>query len=202
MFQDTYVVDSTLSPFLAHQETKRIEGATIWVEDPDPYNKFGAKTSWRFYFEADANEELIAPAEGDSFLIVTKKPFRTGDEVTFKVKGQDFSAEKAKTDLDKIAVVPNPYLATAIWEQKALFRSGRGERKIYFINLPPKCTIRIYTVRGYLVDTIEHNTSAEIGQEPWNLLTKDGLDIAYGVYIFHVDAPGIGEKIGKFAVIK
>ena len=38
--------------------------------------------------------------------------------------------------------------------------------------------------------------------ESWNLLTKDNLSLAYGVYIYHVDAPGIGEHIGKFAVIK
>ena len=36
----------------------------------------------------------------------------------------------------------------------------------------------------------------------WDLVSKDGMDIAFGVYIFHVDAPGIGEKIGKFAIIK
>jgi hypothetical protein len=36
----------------------------------------------------------------------------------------------------------------------------------------------------------------------WDLVSKDGMDIAYGIYVFHVDAPGIGEKIGKFAVIK
>ena len=27
-------------------------------------------------------------------------------------------------------------------------------------------------------------------------------DISYGIYIYHVDAPGVGEKIGKFAIIK
>jgi hypothetical protein len=28
------------------------------------------------------------------------------------------------------------------------------------------------------------------------------MDIAYGIYVYHVEAPGIGEKIGRFAVIK
>jgi hypothetical protein len=28
------------------------------------------------------------------------------------------------------------------------------------------------------------------------------MRISYGVYIFHVDIPGVGEKIGRFAVIK
>jgi len=28
------------------------------------------------------------------------------------------------------------------------------------------------------------------------------MDIAYGIYLYHVDAPGVGEHIDKFAVIK
>ena len=39
-------------------------------------------------------------------------------------------------------------------------------------------------------------------QESWDLLSKDELEIGYGIYVYHVDAPGIGDKIGKFAVIK
>ena len=93
-------------------------------------------------------------------------------------------------------------MAAAEWEQRDPFRTGRGERRITFIHLPAKCTIRIYTVRGYLVETIEHNSSIQDGSETWNLLTKDNQELAYGVYIFHVDAPGVGEKVGKFAIIK
>jgi hypothetical protein len=36
----------------------------------------------------------------------------------------------------------------------------------------------------------------------WDLLSSEGMRIAYGVYIYHVDIPGVGEKIGRFAVIK
>ena len=36
----------------------------------------------------------------------------------------------------------------------------------------------------------------------WDMLTRDQQDLAYGVYIYHVEAPGIGEHIGKFAVVK
>ncbi len=145
---------------------------------------------------------LIPPAPGDIFQIITKKPFRSGDHVDFKVRGKRYDLQKAKSDMDKIAVVPNPYLVTASWEPRSPYRFGRGERKIEFIHLPKKCTIRIYTLRGYLVDTIIHDTIMEDGSESWNLISKDGRDIAYGVYIYHVAAEGIGEKIGKFAVIK
>jgi hypothetical protein len=57
-------------------------------------------------------------------------------------------------------------------------------------------------VDGALVNTIEHDRPMTDGTEPWNLLTRDNLTVSYGIYIYHVDAPGVGEKIGKFAIIK
>jgi hypothetical protein len=53
-----------------------------------------------------------------------------------------------------------------------------------------------------LVQTLYHNSNIDNGQEPWNLISRDGMDIAYGVYVFHIDAPGIGSFIGKFAIMK
>jgi len=40
------------------------------------------------------------------------------------------------------------------------------------------------------------------GMVAWDLRTKDNLDLAPGLYIFHVDAPGVGTHVGKFAVVK
>jgi len=148
-----------------------------------------------------AESERIHPQFGDVALVVTKKPFRDGEFYEFTTKAQKMDLTKAKSDLDKIAVVPNPYAGAASWE-KFSNEVGRGERKIYFIHLPNECTIRIFTVSGKLVDTIVHNSTIADGQESWNLVSRDAMDIAYGIYIFHVDAPGIGEKIGRFAIIK
>jgi hypothetical protein len=64
------------------------------------------------------------------------------------------------------------------------------------------CTIRIYTIAGRLVQTIEHNGRFNDGQEGWNLTSRDGMDIAFGVYLYHVEAPGIGSKIDRFAILK
>ena len=108
----------------------------------------------------------------------------------------------ATDELDDIVVVPNPYVVTARWEPKHIYVSGRGPRKLDFINLPQVCTIKIFTMAGYLVDVIEHSSAYEYGTYSWDMLSKDGLEIAYGLYIYHVDAPNVGEKIGKFAVIK
>lgn len=195
--------DNTLSPYYPGDDRAKMEQILMWVEDPSPGNLLHLRTTYRLFFEADTMlSQQIPPAPGDIFRIVTKKPFRTNDRITFSVSGQGYSVDKARRDLDKIAVVPNPYVVAASWEEKSPFRFGRGERKLYFIHLPKECTIRIYTMRGYLVDVIEHRSTIDDGQAAWNMLNKDGQEIAYGVYIYHVDAPKIGEKIGKFAVIK
>jgi hypothetical protein len=80
-------------------------------------------------------------------------------------------------------------------------RTGvRDDRRLEFRNLPRRCTIRIYTITGELVDTIEKNDDNNYAV--WDMLTFESQEIAYGVYIYHIDAPGIGTKIGRFAVIK
>jgi hypothetical protein len=148
-----------------------------------------------------AETEQRPPQVGDIFKVVNKKPFRQGEYYEFTTKAQSFDQSLAQADLDNIAVVPNPYVGAASWEPLS-GEVGRGERRIFFIHLPNECTIRIYTVSGKLVDTIEHLSTISDGEESWDLVSKDGMDIAFGVYIFHVDAPGIGQKIGKFAIIK
>jgi len=76
-------------------------------------------------------------------------------------------------------------------------------RRIMFTHLPARCTIRIFTSSGILVDTIEVENPPSDGTVHWDLLTREGLEIAAGMYVYHVKAEVTGkEKIGKFAVIK
>lgn len=142
------------------------------------------------------------PRNGDTATITINKPFLSYDTFRFTMKGMDISATKAKNELDNIRVVPNPYIAAAKWEPRNTYSSGRGPREIHFINLPPKCTIRIFNVSGALVKKIEHETTYNNGTEIWNVLSDENFEIAYGVYVYHVDAPGIGQKTGTFAIIK
>lgn len=70
-----------------------------------------------------------------------------------------------------------------------------------FRSLPEKCTIRIYTVKGQLVQTLYHE-NATSGIEPWDLRTRDNMDVAPGLYIYQVDGGEAGTYVGKFAIIK
>lgn len=104
--------------------------------------------------------------------------------------------------MDDIAVVPNPYIASSLFDsppQPNALGTFSGKRVI-FINLPSECTIRIYTITGELVKKISH--AAQSGNEPWDLLNYDGLKVASGTYIYHIEAPGFGEKIGRIYIIK
>jgi len=158
---------------------------------------------WRVNFLAPyGNATPIAPDSGDVLRIQIKTPFRSGDVYQFSTRAAKENRQAARAELDDIAVVPNPYVAAARWEPPRLLATGRGERRIFFIHLPQRCTIRIYTISGDHVQTLEHESTMLDGAHSWDLISKDDLDIAPGVYIYHVDAPGIGEKIGRFAIIK
>ncbi len=158
---------------------------------------------WRVNFlDPYGNAAPILPQAGDKLYIQIKTPFRSGDVYQFTTTAAKEDLQQAKNDLDQIAVVPNPYVVAARWEPTRLFATGRGERRIFFIHLPLRCTIRVYTIAGDPVKTIEHDSNLLDGAASWDLTTHDGLDAAPGVYVFHVDAPKIGEKIGRFAIIK
>ncbi len=143
----------------------------------------------------------IAPQPGDVFKIATTKPFRTGEYYQFSTKAPSFDKNKLVSDMNNISVVPNPYVGAASWEPTNI-NVGRGSRLIYFIHLPAKCSIRIYTISGNLVQTLQHDSGLTDGQEPWNLVSKDGMNISYGIYVFHVETPDGKTMIGRFAVIK
>jgi hypothetical protein len=158
--------------------------------------------TYKMTWDRGAGLNPVLPADGDRFVIKTKRPFAQGDYFEFTTHGARTDQSVAKDQLNNIGVVPNPYIGTASWERRTLFTTGRGDRRIEFIHLPAVCTVRIYTIAGYLVKTLSKSSSAADGSLAWDLVTDDGMDLAYGLYIYHVDAPGVGEHIGKFAVIK
>lgn len=173
------------------QTVEEMEDGSIWIGTENSVVRL-----------KDGDWENWAPVPGDQFIIKTTKPFSAHDVLTFTTNGGNIDVEAPSSLLAEIAVVPNPYVVTASWEPQHLYDSGRGIRKIDFIHLPPECTIRIYTISGKFVDVIEHNSELWDGAESWNLLSVDGLEISYGIYLYHIDAPGIGSYVNKFAVIK
>lgn len=116
-----------------------------------------------------------------------------------------------------VIVFPNPFRGESAWDGKY-----PRERLIYFANLPKRCTIRIFSLAGDLVDTIEFDSETyraidnavlydpdftppvlSGGLAAWDLLTREDQSIASGLYIFSVENEETGEsEVGKFLVIR
>jgi hypothetical protein len=186
-FRDTNG-DSTLS-----KTDERIDIVTYAPSDPTT-----PKATWRIQIDALGTR----PGAGDVYKLYLLMPFSADDVFHFTASGERIDAERARQQAPMHPyVVPNPYVAAASFEPERYAVSGRGERRIEFRGLPRSCTVRIYTVRGDLVQTLRHDGSDD-GYVPWDLRTKDNLDVAPGLYIFHVDGGKLGDYIGKFAIIK
>ena len=104
--------------------------------------------------------------------------------------------------MDEIKVVPNPYVATNVMEPAVSNQFLNQRRQLMFTNIPAKAVLKIFTISGILIREIKINNSPERGIVHWDMLTKEGLEIAAGMYLYHVEAETGEEKIGKFAVIK
>ncbi|MCK4532273.1 carboxypeptidase regulatory-like domain-containing protein [bacterium] len=86
---------------------------------------------------------------------------------------------------NKVFVYPNPYI-----KGKSLYK------EINFTNLPRESMIKIYTISGLLVKTIQHNEIINGGSGKWDI-----SGIASGTYIYSITSSQ-GEKKGKISIIK
>jgi hypothetical protein len=160
-------------------------------------------TVWRTW-RIDVYTDLNAWIQTSGYLYLrTFKPFSKDDVFQFTTHGPSIDNVVAKSQLDLIKVVPNPYVVANELEPALITgkTSGRGERILRFTHVPPGSKISIYSVRGELVSTLRQEDMF-VGDVKWNLRTSENLDAAYGVYIYVLEAPNIGTKTGKFALIK
>lgn len=116
--------------------------------------------------------------------------FSTGD-----LAPKTYQEGTADAALAMITIVPNPYYAHSSYE------ATRIDLMVKIINLPVKCKIRIYTLSGVLIRTLDKDNSDTYLN--WDLHNDKNIQIASGLYIIHIDAPGIGEKVIKwFGVLR
>jgi hypothetical protein len=170
-----------------------------------PANPTAARATWNITLDISdiGNDPIIPGGEGDVYQLLLIYPLNRHDVFRFTTTGQYTDPQKAKADFDnKPYVVPNPYLGAASFEPQRFAVSGRGERRIEFRNLPQSCIIRIFTINGELVQTLYHEGSITQGYIAWDLRTKDNLEVAPGLYLYHLESKDLGSFVGKFAIIK
>ena len=116
----------------------------------------------------------------------------------FTVKSALASASDLVAGKAKISVKPNPY------KKKALFDNATDayDHKVTFYNLPPKAKITILDVSGQIVDVIYFTSSdPNNGSTFWDMFSKDGVEVASGLYIYVVEYDG-GQQVGYFSILR
>ena len=143
---------------------------------------------WLWQFSQESKFSI-----GDVITFYHLNPVKAGiDKYTWttEVEGTVFDEDA----LDQIQIFPNPYFG---YQQE---QSSFSEPFVTISNLPEQeCTIRIYSLGGALIRRFDH----EIGTyEYWDLLNDHRWPVASGVYIVHIEAPDLGNKILKLAILQ
>jgi len=103
-----------------------------------------------------------------------------------------------------IFVVPNPY----VFGDPGRSFGITDPYKIEFRNLPEKATIRIYTLTGDLVKTINHGPDEYgnlYGSTSWDQKSESGLIVAPGLYIYDIRSQidGVSKSFtGKLMIVR
>jgi hypothetical protein len=103
----------------------------------------------------------------------------------------------AKGEMEKIKAVPNPYYGFSTLDRSS------SDKFVTFTHLPLNCVIKIYTLNGDLIKTINKTGAGDptfSSTIEWNLQNDDRVPVASGIYVALIDAPNIGTKVLKLAI--
>jgi hypothetical protein len=181
------------------------------------YSPYSASITTTSFARADTNSTWLLFFETGAFGYGPASDWDTGDVVRVKfadpvLPGMDeytFSTSAtivkgmadAKAQLAKVNLVPNPYWAQNVGERDPISRFVR------ITNMPGSgATIRIFTLAGELVRVINDAARAQDGTTGmqyanWDLRNESGIPVASGIYIVHVEVPGVGTVVRKAVVV-
>ena len=131
------------------------------------------------------------------------------DENSFNVISP--SNPEAVNTLDRVKVVPNPYVGSHRWNNRTPSSNTPWEHRLQFTNLPGDAIIKIFTLDGDYVAETRANRSVIAGEDfevksasvaEWDLMTRNNQEAAPGVYLYVVESPTLGTKTGKFVIVR
>jgi hypothetical protein len=220
-----YVTGDYVQLNLFQRRTEQTVSIYLMIQDTYPTGaNLDTLVSYNVTFDTRISNYISR--SGDTLFLRGFPQILNGDNYSLSLSPATADNQKIKDALQNVKVFPNPYIVTNQAEGNLIGPDARGNpgRKIFFKNVPLGSTIRIYNIRGELLRTLQSNNPSTppsqnqawgerdrgnlgtfaypTSQVEWDLKTSESLEIAYGVYLYHVDAPGIGTKTGKFAVIK
>ena len=139
----------------------------------------------------------------DSKSGVGKQDDRNNNMPLYKFSTKDIETKRnikevAKNQMDSIYITPNPYYGISTGGYEA----SQVDTRVKIINLPKKCTIKIYTLNGTLIR--QHSFESPTPDSPvptlanpnpnpnsityweWDLKNSANIPIASGMYLIHI----------------
>ncbi|MCW8994964.1 MAG: T9SS type A sorting domain-containing protein, partial [Psychromonas sp.] len=168
----TWTVNNSYTPTVIDPNSQEVADNATW--------------NWVFFHSYFTTDDVIKVSYAN--------PMQVGiDKYTFSPGAATFAnTDKAKDEINKINVFPNPYYGVNSEEL------NKYNRFVTFSHLPTKATIRIFNLAGVLVKTIEKDNMDQF--QRWDLANQNGLPVASGLYIAYIDMPDLGStKILKVA---
>ena len=150
--------------------------------DFDPYTELPTNTRVRIRMNSAYQNRQLADAPNGG---VPQFQFNTSNIAT-----RTYESAVGSSALETIRVVPNPYYGFSSYEASQL------DNIVKITNLPETCTINIFSTSGTLVRQLRKDNSLTYVE--WDLKNTYNVPIASGVYIIHVDAGELGEKVVKW----
>ncbi|MCK4640806.1 MAG: hypothetical protein KAU06_05680 [Candidatus Marinimicrobia bacterium] len=204
---------------------KKSDGSIAWQTIATYYDTVGS-TSWPPRAGATSGtyeiidtlvtNGLIYHYTVQAFTEEINDPIPLGQAYSQMLDGDSYrviapSNPVATETLNNVKVVPNPYIGSAKWNNPAPSDNFAWEHRIQFTYLPSDATVKIFTLDGDFVAEVKANTSVVVGEEfniasqsvaEWDLMTRNNQEAAPGIYMYVVESPTLGEKIGKFVIVR
>lgn len=185
----------------------RAELNTYWNSEKELYEYFDEDLQFGFeyyYFVQAYNLHPNTWTSANGTIVENLPELASSDYNRTTLTGARPGPVSVKEKWD-VFVAPNPYI-----EGDPNHSFGEPTpRKIEFRNLPEKATIKIFTLYGDVVKTIDHGPDSNgnlFGSASWDQRTDAGLLVAPGLYIYVVQSnteETNGDKTsGKFMLIR
>ncbi len=171
---------------------KPYDAATAQATTYDPTDSLA---TWMLWFAAQDDYYPSGWATGDYARALIQNPIAPKDTYGFSVTAATVGDRGlARTQSSQINVFPNPYFGPQPLKTSAF------TKVVTFTHLPQRAIIRIYTLAGYLVKSFDKDSPSQF--LTWDMMNSEGIIVASGVYIVHIEMPELGiSRILKLAII-
>jgi hypothetical protein len=175
----------------------------IDLDVPGPYNGFQLEYAvTAFDRESQASSNIELPSACEDTLLVDGFPDGVRPSVEARWPEVLYARSGAKTSLSLLSdvyPVPNPYARDVTSESFPRWELP-GERRIQFVNLPTRATIKIYSLAGDFIRGLEHE--ADHGTLNWDLRNGSGEIVTSGVYLWLVETESGERKSGQLVIVR